>query len=179
MCGHGLVHHVGNLFNVGHQLFIVSTCDEDGLVDVGHISDRDRFNLVRAQAVASVFPGRRTRSAVAHHACAVVFDVLQKLGDGDPVHIVENDASKSAPLSGTSCGHDELSFCFDLKPRLVMQPANHVADVCRDFELVLQTTAGSDDGCKVRCGSHVHAASHESVINRVGVSACFTDSETT
>ena len=42
-----LVHHVGNLLNVGHQLFIVSTCDEDGLVDVGHISDRDRFNLVR------------------------------------------------------------------------------------------------------------------------------------
>ena len=48
VCRYGLVHCVGNLFNVGHQLFIVSTCDEDGLVvDVGHISDQDRFKLVR------------------------------------------------------------------------------------------------------------------------------------
>ena len=65
----------------------------------------------------------------------MVFDVLQKLGEGDPIHGVEDDASESAPLSGTTRGHDEFSFRFNLKPRLVMQPTDHVANVCRNFEL--------------------------------------------
>ena len=48
LCRHGLVHYVGNLFIVGHQLFIASTCDENGLVvNVSHTSDRDRCELVR------------------------------------------------------------------------------------------------------------------------------------
>ena len=64
------------------------------------------------------------RPAIAHQACAMAFDVLQKLGEGDPTHGVEDDASESAPLSGTTRSHDELSFWFNLRPRLVVQPTD-------------------------------------------------------
>ena len=83
-----------------------------------------------------MLPGWCAGPAVAHQACAMVFNVLQQLEEGDPIHGVEDDTSKSAPLSGTTRGHNEFSFRFNLKPRLVVQPTNHVANVCRDFELM-------------------------------------------
>ena len=57
----GLVHHVGNLFDVVHQTVVVGACDEDGfIVDIGHICDRNGFKFVRVQAVTLVLPGRCT-----------------------------------------------------------------------------------------------------------------------
>ena len=48
---------------------------------------------------------------------------------GDTVNSVENDTSRTAPLSGNSSSHDELSSWLDLKPGMVMMTMMMIGDI--------------------------------------------------